>query len=98
MQRKKIQEACHQEYPQILDQIHSDHGLLSLLKDQLIDVEFLDVTSDMEQWSRQSGRAIGLATIKDFSFFLFYECFCPIAYPSMYYYNSFPPLPSSVFM
>ena len=49
MQRKKIQEACHQEYPQILDQIHSDHGLLSLLKDQLIDVEFLDVTSDMEQ-------------------------------------------------
>ena len=50
IQRKRIQEACRQKYPQIVDQIHSDHnGIVSLLSNQLIDLEFLEDVTHKEQ-------------------------------------------------
>ena len=40
IQRKKIQEACRQEYPQIVDQIHSDYGFLGI---SLLTSSFLEM-------------------------------------------------------
>ena len=44
MQQKKIQKACHEEYPKIREQIQQaahERGLLSFICDQLVELEFL---------------------------------------------------------